>query len=151
MTKTKRDIGYKDEEDQNQEDKEGHGLQGWGRPGSQGQRGTWATRMRKTGVTRTKRDMGYKDEEDRGHKDKEGHVLQGWGRPRSQGQRGTWATRMRETSSVSVNCNVCTINLYHTWILNRQKLAINYSININRYILKWILDFMFFILFSWYF
>ena len=33
-------MGYKDKEDQDDEDKEGHRLQGWGRPGSQGQRGT---------------------------------------------------------------------------------------------------------------
>ena len=95
--KTKRDMGYKDEEDQDDED-----------------RGAWATRMRKTGITRTKRDMGYKVDEYQNQEDKEGQRLQGWGRSGSQGQRVTWATRTIETSSVSVNCNICTIYLYHT-------------------------------------
>ena len=37
---TKRDIGYKDEEDQDDEDEEGHKLQGWGIPEPGRQRGT---------------------------------------------------------------------------------------------------------------
>ncbi|KAK3752454.1 hypothetical protein RRG08_001482 [Elysia crispata] len=61
MTKTKRDMGYKDEEDRE--------------PGRR--RGTWATRMRKTKMMKTKRDMGYKDEEDQDDEDEEGHGLQG--------------------------------------------------------------------------